>query len=291
MKLAKGTFGIFPAAQCSGKDHYLQQVFIWLCFHANNDGICFPSINKLAQESNISKSTIIRKLRELEKIGFIKKTNRHIEKGYTSNLYEIHIVEKEGSVRETPPSVRETLGVVSGRHQGVVSGRHPNQTSIFNQTHINQKKVCEFTIEFEEFWKCYPQREGNIDKRGAFSQWKARLKEGHTADEMIAGAKRYHTHSKAKGHIGTSYVKMAKTFLGQGKHFLEQWKTFDFPTFDDAFVTAKQPDAPPIIKQMLALCGDSFDRQRLTETEFRYRFTSAYKTIKAKMLSENCNDH
>ena len=72
----------------------------------------------------------------------------------------------------------------------------------------------DYSPEFQEFWEAYPPREGPNDKRRAFSAWKARLREDHTAEAMIAGARKYFADCASSEKIGTPYVMQASTFLG-----------------------------------------------------------------------------
>lgn len=72
---------------------------------------------------------------------------------------------------------------------------------------------------FEEFWAVYPRRSGTNPKHGAETQWRRRLRDGATADEIIAGAQRYRELMETTGKIGTEYVMQAVRFLGKDKHF------------------------------------------------------------------------
>lgn len=74
-----------------------------------------------------------------------------------------------------------------------------------------------------DFKLAYPARAGDQGWRRAVKAANARIAEGHTPDEFIDGAKRYHAHCAALGKIGTEFVKQAATFLGPDKPFLEDW--------------------------------------------------------------------
>lgn len=73
-----------------------------------------------------------------------------------------------------------------------------------------------------DFKIAYPNRAGDPEWRKAVKAANARLAEGHTTDQFIAGAKRYAAYCEAVESTGTQFVKSAATFLGPGKHFLEQ---------------------------------------------------------------------
>lgn len=76
---------------------------------------------------------------------------------------------------------------------------------------------------FEAAWKAYPKREGANPKNKAHSAWKARLKEGVTAEAMMAGVARYAAYCQAKGNTGTEYVMQAQRFFGKGREFEGEW--------------------------------------------------------------------
>ena len=95
--------------------------------------------------------------------------------------------------------------------------------------------------EFEAFWREYPQRAGGNPKNQALKSWNARRKEGHSADELLAGTRRYAAFCAATGKVGGEYVKQACTFLGPDKFFTEAW---DLPTPATATPRPSQRYAP-----------------------------------------------
>lgn len=74
-----------------------------------------------------------------------------------------------------------------------------------------------------DFKREYPERLGGQEWQKAVRAARARIKEGHTPDQFIDGAKRYHAHCKSTDRIGTQYVKQAASFLGPDKHFMQPW--------------------------------------------------------------------
>ena len=90
-------------------------LLIIICEYADSDGQCFPKIDTLAKDCNISKSTAIRCLNSLCEKGLLKRKHRFKNKMKTSNYYTVNISEN-GSVTETHRSVTETPTVVSQRH-------------------------------------------------------------------------------------------------------------------------------------------------------------------------------
>ena len=80
--------------------------------YADKQGKCFPSLQRIADDIGISKSTVIRSLKVLEQKGFLKRQYRKDQ----SNVYELdYSVDKY----EISRCQRDT-GVVSERHWGGV---------------------------------------------------------------------------------------------------------------------------------------------------------------------------
>lgn len=79
--------------------------------------------------------------------------------------------------------------------------------------------------EFSKFKLTYPARSGSPEWGRAMKAIRARLKDGHTWDEIIDGANRYMDYIVAIGKLNTEFVKQAATFCGPEKHFLESWNT------------------------------------------------------------------
>jgi uncharacterized protein YdaU (DUF1376 family) len=81
----------------------------------------------------------------------------------------------------------------------------------------NDEKWIDFKLRM-------PNRAGGQDDVGAKKAWRARLREGHTWEELFAGADRYSAYCVAAGKVGSEYVMQRKTFCGPGKRFLEEWE-------------------------------------------------------------------
>lgn len=75
--------------------------------------------------------------------------------------------------------------------------------------------------DFDFFWSIYPKRPG-ANKTQAAKAWQARLKEGVSPEEILAGTDRYSEYCKSKD-VEPQYIKQAATFIGPDKHFLSDW--------------------------------------------------------------------
>ena len=77
---------------------------------------------------------------------------------------------------------------------------------------------------FEQAYAALPKRTPSHNKKAAYSQWTARVKQGATHEQLRAGAERYAKYAKASGKEGTEFVMMAATFFGPKDHFLQPWE-------------------------------------------------------------------
>lgn len=84
-------------------------------------------------------------------------------------------------------------------------------------------KKNEYTTEFEIAFSSYPERDGDNPKNKAFGAWKARLREGTTAEEMTAGINRYKKYCDDTATTGTAWVKHMATFLGTDRFYKNLW--------------------------------------------------------------------
>lgn len=77
--------------------------------------------------------------------------------------------------------------------------------------------------EFESLKALYPRRSGDQRWYDARQAINARLREGHTWEQILDGVRRYAAWCRATGKIDTETVRQAATFVGKGKGFLEPW--------------------------------------------------------------------
>jgi len=76
---------------------------------------------------------------------------------------------------------------------------------------------------FEQAWQLYPKRSGSNPKNKAHQCWNARIKEGYSEQDLIAGVKRYASFCKYKQQVGTEFVMQASRFFGTGLEFENNW--------------------------------------------------------------------
>ena len=72
--------------------HRAKAVYMYLRDRSDAEGKCWPGIGTIAADLSLSRSTVKRALADLERMGYLKRQERHRGNGSrTSNLY---IVEK-----------------------------------------------------------------------------------------------------------------------------------------------------------------------------------------------------
>jgi hypothetical protein len=69
----------------------------------------------------------------------------------------------------------------------------------------------------------FPKRAGGNPWGKAAKAINARIAEGATWEQLIAGTERYAAFCAATDKVGTEYVKQAATFFGPDRHYLEPW--------------------------------------------------------------------
>lgn len=112
----------------------------------------------------------------------------------------------------SPSSEEEEINLVSSQtpRRSASAQRAPRGTRWDDDQWLN------FKLE-------YPHRGGGQPWTRAVKACKARLLQGHSWQELIEGAKRYASYTRAAGKEGTEIVMHASTFLGPDKRFLEDW--------------------------------------------------------------------
>lgn len=83
----------------------------------------------------------------------------------------------------------------------------------------------EYTPGFEEVWAAYPRKVG-ASKWDAFKAFRARLTEGATREEIMAGVQAYAAYVKAQG-TSQQYMKLPETFFGPAHHYMSDWSIPD----------------------------------------------------------------
>lgn len=157
MRYKKGTFCTVPINQIKGIDPLSQVIFMWLCFHANQDGVCFPGYELLSLETGISKRTIIQKIELLENAGVLTKDKKRIGGRQARNVYTINILDHfQGEVESLCQGEDTSLG----------QSDFPANTECKSRTHIyvepnsiNQNNISE-TLNIKKLTEPFIEKYG-----------------------------------------------------------------------------------------------------------------------------------
>ena len=182
-------------------------ILMALADHADDDGVCWPSMKKLADKCSVSRRTVLRNINALKEDGIISSSHRHREDGsMSSSKYVIHADNQSHPLRQnvtppcdthdTPPATR-------------VSHHEPSL-----QPSIRIKDID----HFEEFWVQCPRRIGKGAARKAFKT--ALTKASFT--EIMAGM---HRHAAAVDGSDIKYVPHPATWLNA-----ERWSDQNEPS-------------------------------------------------------------
>lgn len=209
---------------------YARSVLMALSSRADEKGECWPSLDTIAQDAKVSKSTVQRAIRQLIEYGYISKEQR-TKRGRTIAPKYRMLFDKTGAASEKPSDVEGSQSDHPGyshRPPGVVSqtmgGSHTDHRSIEREVKtievdppISPKggetakpvpkrlKRYEYSDEFETFWNIYPRKDS---KRRALTAFNNALKRA-TLEELYAGAARYANDPNRE----PQYTKHAATWL------------------------------------------------------------------------------
>lgn len=80
----------FDSIYAAGLPHRAVAVYMYLKDRTNGDGVCWPAIPTIASQLRLSRSTVQRALRDLERTGWLEKSARYRENGSSSsNCYRV----------------------------------------------------------------------------------------------------------------------------------------------------------------------------------------------------------
>lgn len=219
-------------------------VLLKLADNASDHGECWPSYQHIADQCEISKRSVMNHIEALCECGLVKKELRPGPKGNSSNLYRLDFRSAGDSLGGSanrslssaggsPHGAGDSLGGSAGAAPRISHSFEPVNESVIepkyngssdNDSEKNGSAKESYSNEFEQAWQAYPKRAGGNSKSAAWKAWKARIKDGVTTEEMLAGVNRYAGYIRATGNAGTQYVKQTATFFGPDRHFEESWQ-------------------------------------------------------------------
>lgn len=197
-----------------------------LAEYANGDGeSCYPSQDTLADATGYTSRAVREALRVLEVDGWVQVESEAFRggdrgQGWRRNAYRLCLPEGGEASSAPCPEGRERRSARSAK----VGNEVPVKVGNDVPTTKNNTTKNTYTPQFEEAWSVYPKRSGSNPKRAAFKAWNARLKDGGSPPDLLAGTRRYAAWCDAEGQTGTRFVMQARTFFGPEEHWRETWE-------------------------------------------------------------------
>jgi DNA-binding transcriptional ArsR family regulator len=192
-------------------------VLIKLADNASDQGECWPSYQHIADQCEISRSTVKLHIRELEKAGFLRREFRRKGELNQSNVFHLSLdggaaSALGGGAAENPPGAAENPG------GGAAAA--PRTSHSFEP--VNEPKpLCKDAQEdFAVFWKLYPRK---ANKAKAQAAWK-KLNVTPELFTVIIGALARQASSLDWLKSGGQYIPHPTTWLN-GKRWEDEVST------------------------------------------------------------------
>lgn len=137
-------------------------VYLVLCDHTDDNSTCFPSVDTIAKESLLCRSTVFKCLSTLESKGLIRRIARKDNAGgRQSNMYYIETAENRiqgnGSAEDkTLYQAPESTTTVEPAHEPTPAEPARDIAPVQPATYTRQ----EYPTEFEQLWTIYPKHGG-----------------------------------------------------------------------------------------------------------------------------------
>ena len=143
-------------------------VLVKLADNASDQGECWPSYQHIADQCEISRSTVKTHIRQLEQAGFLRREFRRKGELNQSNLFHLTLdggsaAALGGGASENPPGAAENLG---GGAAAAPRTSHLSEP-------VNEPKPMgkhDALEGFDQFWKLYPKKKGRKDAAKAWAK-------------------------------------------------------------------------------------------------------------------------
>jgi len=223
---------------------------------------------KIADDQSKSTRSVLTKSTHLELIGKINELRENKKRAISTHLEprKVHT-----SNPKSPHRVHEPQFNPNSKPQYILtenstdkSAESPSQSKPQKAT-TPKAKLSEQTIiqeKFEEALSHYPIRSGGNPKKKAFAAWRASLRAGVKAQDMIDGVIRYRAWCESTGKIGTEFVKQASTFFGPDQHYLEPWTISNKTTTGASSHATKHQKSTALAGQIFGAAARVHNAQR-----------------------------
>ena len=167
-------------------------VLIMMANYADEDGKCWPSMNRLCEDTGMKKDSVIRAIKSLEEMGLAEVERRKIEGVNLPNIYHLNL-----------------RGVVAHSDQGVVA--HSEEGSRSQRLKpIKEPITKDSIVGFEKFWLACPRRVGKEAARKAYEKARKLASD----EELLTGIRRY---AATRAGQDEQYTVHPATWLNQGR--------------------------------------------------------------------------
>lgn len=158
------------AMNCEVGNPARKLVLLKLADNANDDGVCFPSYQYIADKCEMSKRSAISHIDDLIKMGFVTKKARKNKDGSSANLYLLHL--EQGSEKSAPGGENISLGSEKSAPGGSEKSA-PITSHSFNLS-INRVSDDEISANAEhadEKTKTSKREKISVDYQGVMNAW------------------------------------------------------------------------------------------------------------------------
>ena len=138
-------------------------VLLKLADNANDDGVCFPSYQYIADKCEMSKRSAISHIDDLIKMGFVSKKARKNKDGSSTNLYLLHLT--KGSENSALGSENSALG---GSENSAPITSHSFNLSI---NRVSDDEISANAEHADEKTKTSKREKISVDYQGVMNAW------------------------------------------------------------------------------------------------------------------------
>lgn len=190
-------------------------VLLLIADRADERHSCWPSQNRLADESEQSVKSVQRHIKALVRLGLLRVERREAAGQYrATNRYILPVDETRRQSDAQPETRRQTdeLGDKSGQnYTSPVSHEPPVEPSLLNP------KVIQ--AQFDDFWEVYPRKIGKGQARRA---WTKAVKDTDPS-VILAGAREFYQWC-VRDRTETQFIPHPSTWLN-GERWLDERRT------------------------------------------------------------------
>ena len=158
------------AMNCEVGNPARKLVLLKLADNANDDGVCFPSYQYIADKCEMSKRSAISHIDDLIKMGFVSKKARKNKDGSSTNLYLLHLTKGSensalGGEKFAPGSENSALG---GSENSAPITSHSFNLSI---NRVSDDEISANAEHADEKTKTSKREKISVDYQGVMNAW------------------------------------------------------------------------------------------------------------------------